>query len=1262
VPPGAEGEPDGLVVTPATLPPEVTPAGTVVLPNGGQVNSVVRGGKTYVPIEATFSERSWQAIVGKAGFDGLSKEKRDALVRDELKQVLSKIDKTAHVVGADILPSVGWVSAYIPADAYASLAGITGIGRRLLVNPIVSTPMKHAERDIKRDKEMGFAASAAFDDLEGLVGLSRMGVDEFIRDAQADLNGYKPDGSHIKLGVVDTGITYNHPAFRDAAGKSRIDSMRDFTGEGRIFFIESGRFEVKAGGAAGELLLSVDHLEPSKTVDESPDPGKLVALDNEKILVSPELKTLLTAPNASGARFGVLDELAFGGPEGGLLDIDHNGKTDDRFYAILIPGSDDAPDALYVAFDGKGDFRKSPRLTSFDLAKETQPVFAERVGFDIKKETILDAAGADVAVTTAAIVGFDPGNHGSHVAGIAAARKMIANAPDDTKLHGVAPLARIASGRICANSGGCAATKAIVALSDAGANVINMSIGSLGPDNDGYGVQEAIIDRLTVQNGTVFVIAASNDGPGRQTVGSPAVARNAISVAATASAKIIQDQYKYPGSGKVPSTDGSDDYLLYFSSRGPSSAGGMKPEIAAPGTWLSAIQLNSAPGEASGLEVMWGTSMASPAAAGAVALLMDAAKVYNDQHAASPVAIDAITLRRVILASARPFDVTTLNPKTAKTTKGQYTWIDEGFGMINLQRAWKLLKQERGARQPAAITYSEDGVSHEVPVDYQVRILRKNPNGQAYDGSQVVEGAGDTPEAKYARGLWIDAKATESLYRVQVARRLPSDVVARPDVADLSMQLKTTADEFELETTIHGSHLDWVQPGVLNGNDCVATAKDAKSKLLVIGEGAVDQPIDPATGKGGSVAQPTSTLNLCVNRKLVDMLPPGDHGAVVTAYRVVGNKREAIPSFVVPVYVTVPHKTMAGVEGLHISSTVDSFGVARHYIDVPKDTNIVKVSLDLPAATKTGTSVNGCAGVSLEALEGGNTFAPPEFAKNPSDAIAMNCSSQGAVAPDDWRHVQITRSAPRPGIWDLHVFGLYQFTSSPYTIDVQFAKVTSSKVQVDGTADALNGTFDVEVVDASYPLVLSTTTSSFALTGFTEERSDKVAEKDKLRVPNAKGEAARKYGADIGTVTIATGLSAGNDLDLEILECDDAALTTCTSAGLSGTPTDVESVTFTPQPGKFYAAEVTGYAIKANDGAFMLREDQVTKNPEKGTLTFTQPSPKVFAFTTAFDVAGSAILADPRHATDGRFVSGAIDLKDEAGTNILSIPVRVRNP
>ena len=62
--------------------------------------------------------------------------------------------------------------------------------------------------------------------------------------------------------------------------------------------------------------------------------------------------------------------------------------------------------------------------------------------------------------------------------------------------------------------------------------------------------------------------------------------------------------------------DDDQDMMLFFSSRGPTAAGGFKPNVTAPGTELSSVQLNAAPGGAGGLDVYWGTSMAAPTATG----------------------------------------------------------------------------------------------------------------------------------------------------------------------------------------------------------------------------------------------------------------------------------------------------------------------------------------------------------------------------------------------------------------------------------------------------------------------------------------------------------------------------------------------------------------------------------------------------------------------------------------------------------------------
>ena len=110
--------------------------------------------------------------------------------------------------------------------------------------------------------------------------------------------------------------------------------------------------------------------------------------------------------------------------------------------------------------------------------------------------------------------------------------------------------------------------------------------------------------------------------------------------------------------------------MFFFSSRGPTAAGGFKPNLSAPGTALSSMPLNTAIGSRGGMDILWGTSMAAPTAAGAYALLLDGVHKYNQAHLDRPLATDAVTLRGVLMQSARPFDLSRFNPETQEKLEG----------------------------------------------------------------------------------------------------------------------------------------------------------------------------------------------------------------------------------------------------------------------------------------------------------------------------------------------------------------------------------------------------------------------------------------------------------------------------------------------------------------------------------------------------------------------------------------------------------------
>jgi subtilisin-like proprotein convertase family protein len=143
----------------------------------------------------------------------------------------------------------------------------------------------------------------------------------------------------------------------------------------------------------------------------------------------------------------------------------------------------------------------------------------------------------------------------------------------------------------------------------------------------------------------VIVFANGNDGPGAQTVGSPATAKNVISVGA---AEGVQAFGGADGCGVSDSGADSANDIIDFSSRGPCKDGRMKPDIVAPGTHISGgVAQQASPGpngtalacfNASGVcggpssnnffpsgqqfyTASSGTSHATPAVAGGCALL-----------------------------------------------------------------------------------------------------------------------------------------------------------------------------------------------------------------------------------------------------------------------------------------------------------------------------------------------------------------------------------------------------------------------------------------------------------------------------------------------------------------------------------------------------------------------------------------------------------------------------------------------------------------
>ena len=202
--------------------------------------------------------------------------------------------------------------------------------------------------------------------------------------------------------------------------------------------------------------------------------------------------------------------------------------------------------------------------------------------------------------------GNDGNGHGTHVAG------TIAALDDVNGVVGVAPGARLWAVRVLNNNGSGTTAQVVAGMDWVAAHastieVANMSLGG--------GVSQAIDDAANAMAdaGVAVAVAAGNSDADAST-SSPARAAKVLTVSALA------DFNGLPGGGAAPTcrTD-QDDTLADFSNWGPTI------ELAAPGVCILSTWLNGS------YNTISGTSMASPHAAGGLALL--ASKGFTRSYA-----------------------------------------------------------------------------------------------------------------------------------------------------------------------------------------------------------------------------------------------------------------------------------------------------------------------------------------------------------------------------------------------------------------------------------------------------------------------------------------------------------------------------------------------------------------------------------------------------------------------------------------------------
>jgi len=392
--------------------------------------------------------------------------------------------------------------------------------------------------------------------------------------------------------------------------------------------------------------------------------------------------------------------------------------------------------------------------------------------------------------------------HGTHVAGIAAGDASTGIEDEDGYLygHGTAPETEIVSQKIFDDAGAANIPELDKLASDAAESDVQIHSNSWGaPVGGAYDLLAAAFDHYTrdanvfteEEEQMLFVTSAGNSGPLKGSIGSPATAKNVITVGAS-------ENYRPNVGGNFAD---NPDEIARFSSRGPTRDGRIKPDIVAPGTYVSsALSSLSQPGWAHGspdgeyYEFVSGTSMSAPYVAGGAAVFT---QFYQDTYQSQP---SPALVRAALINGA--VDLEGAEDSTPIPN------MDEGWGRMDLTNTLisdegiRFYDQMRGLQTGEAYGETVTVTNPEEPLKITMtysdvpgspdaeRALVNNlnlqvigPDGQSYHGNAFSDGWSDpsieeVDDVNNVQNVYVE-EPQEGEYQVVVyGASVPEDAVA----------------------------------------------------------------------------------------------------------------------------------------------------------------------------------------------------------------------------------------------------------------------------------------------------------------------------------------------------------------------------------------------------------------------------------------------------------------------------------------------------